>query len=155
MPSGEKKSLLILDGQGGGMGRKIAERLLAEKLELEILVVGANVAATSNMMKAGVSVGATGENAWVYNCKRADIIAGPLGIMLPHSMHGEISPQMAMAAAGSEAVKIVLPMAHHEHHIRVVGLGDKGLAALLEELAAQVKAAACGEGDSAFAGALC
>ena len=140
MPSNKKKCLLILDGQGGGVGRKIAERLLAEKLEVEILVVGANAAATSNMMKAGVPAGATGENAWEYNCKRADIITGPLGIMLPHSMHGEISPQMALAVAGSEAVKIVVPMEHHEHHIRVVGLSNKGLAALIEELVVQIKA---------------
>lgn len=126
-----KKQLLVLDGQGGGVGRKIVERLLEEKIGLEYIVVGANSAATSNMMKAGVSAGATGENAWVYNCARADIIVGPVGIILANSMHGEISPRMALAVMESPAKRVLVPVPNQ--HIAVAGLPELPLPQYLEE----------------------
>lgn len=126
-----KKQLLVLDGQGGGVGRKIVERLLEEKMGLDYIVVGANSAATSNMMKAGVSAGATGENAWVYNCARADIIVGPVGIILANSMHGEISPRMALAVMESPAKRVLVPVPNQ--HIAVAGLPELPLQQYLEE----------------------
>lgn len=125
------KRLLILDGQGGGVGRKIAERLLQEKLDMGFVVVGTNAAATSNMMKAGVPNGATGENAWLYNCAKADIIVGPIGIVLAHSMHGEISPNMALAVTESDAKRVLLPVTNQ--HIYIAGLQEMALAQYLEE----------------------
>ena len=125
-------SILILDGQGGGVGRKIAERLLSEKVDAEMVVVGANAVATSNMMKAGISAGATGENAWIYNCAKADIIVGPIGIILANSMHGEISPQMALAVVDSPAKRVLVPVANR--HISIVGLPEMPLSQRLDEL---------------------
>lgn len=125
------KRLLILDGQGGGVGRKIAERLLQEKLDMGFVVVGTNAAATSNMMKAGVPNGATGENAWLYNCPKADIIVGPIGIVLAHSMHGEISPEMALAVTDSDAKRVLLPVTNQ--HVYIAGLQEMALAQYLEE----------------------
>lgn len=130
-----KKLLLILDGQGGGVGRKIAERLLQEKsavADLNLVVVGTNAAATSNMMKAGVSVGATGENAWVYNCAKADIIVGPIGIMLANAMHGEISPEMASAVAESPAKRVLVPVPNR--HLSIAGLSELPLTEYLNEM---------------------
>ena len=127
-----KKTLLILDGQGGGVGRQIAERLLAEKLDMDFIVVGTNAAATSNMMKAGVAAGATGENAWVYNCARADIIVGPIGVILANAMHGEISPKMALAAADNGAKKILVPVPNQ--HISIAGLEILPLTHYLDNL---------------------
>lgn len=125
------KRVMILDGQGGGMGRKIAERLLAESLAVELIAVGTNAAATSNMMKAGVGIGATGENACIYNAARADIIIGPFGIIFPHAMHGEISPAMALAVAESAAERILIPVPNH--HLHLLGLTQAPLGKYLDE----------------------
>ena len=134
----DRKILLILDGRGGGVGRKIAERLLPECAELDMLVVGANAAATSNMMKAGVANGATGENAWIYNCAKADIIVGPIGVILAQSMHGEISPKMALAVAEAPAKKILVPVPNR--HIFIAGLPELPLAQVLDEVARVIRA---------------
>lgn len=136
MTEKQKKTLLILDGQGGGVGRKIAERLLPERLAIEYLVVGSNAVATSNMMRAGVPAGATGENAWIFNCGKADIIVGPIGIVLANAMHGEISPAMALAVANSLAERVLVPIPNH--HMRIAGLPDMPLAHYLDEMAKAV-----------------
>ena len=87
--------VVIIDGQGGGMGRALTERLRAASPEAEIVAVGTNVLATAAMLKAGASAGATGENAVRVNCRRADVIAGPIGIVLADALLGEITPEMA------------------------------------------------------------
>ncbi len=101
---------LLLDGQGGGIGAQLA-RLLAKELPAgwELLAVGTNVSATAAMIKAGASRGATGENALIYNAARADVILGPIGMILANGIMGEVSPAMAAAVSGSEAVKILIP----------------------------------------------
>lgn len=140
MQNTSKGTLLILDGQGGGVGRRLAERLLQEELDMELVVVGTNAAATSNMMKAGVAAGATGENAWRFNCTGAAIIAGPIGIILPDAMRGEISPSMAQAVAQSPAKKVLVPVANHQNHVHIVGLPETTLARHVEDAAAAVAA---------------
>ena len=129
---------MILDGQGGGVGRKIAETLLAENLNFEYIVVGANAVATSNMMKSGINTGATGENAWIYNCAHADIIVGPIGIILANAMHGEISPKMAFAVADSPAERVLVPVPNR--HIIIAGAEEKSLTQYLEYVLQFVKA---------------
>ena len=136
MKHAETKKVLILDGQGGGVGRKIAERLLQEPLHLEYIVVGTNAVATSNMMKAGITTGATGENAWIYNAGRADMIVGPIGIILANAMHGEISAQMALAVANSPAERVLVPVPNH--HIRIAGLPELTLSQYLDEMVKSV-----------------
>ena len=128
---------VIFDGQGGGIGRGIAEHLLHEKLPIRLIVVGTNAVATSNMMKAGVSTGATGENACVYNCAQADIIIGPIGIVFPNAMHGEISSRMTNAVMESAAEKVLVPVANN--HVQIVGLQPRPLAQTLDEMAEMVR----------------
>ena len=101
---------LLLDGQGGGIGAQLA-RLLAKELPAgwELLAVGTNVSATSAMLKAGASQGATGENAVIYNAARADLILGPIGLILANGIMGEVSPAMASAVSGSPAAKVLIP----------------------------------------------
>ncbi len=101
---------LIVDGQGGGIGAQLA-RMLAKELPegWELIAVGTNVMATGAMLKAGASQGATGENAVVYNAARADLILGPIGMILANGILGEVSPAMAAAVSGSPAVKILIP----------------------------------------------
>ena len=104
------KRCLLLDGQGGGIGVQLA-RLLAKDMPAgwELLAVGTNAAATGAMLKAGAAQGATGENALIYNAARADIILGPIGVILANGILGEVSPAMAAAVSGSEAVKVLIP----------------------------------------------
>ena len=70
---------------------------------------GTNAAATAAMLKAGASAGATGENAVVWNAGRAQVIAGPIGLVMANSMLGECSPAMAAAVAESPAHKVLIP----------------------------------------------
>ena len=104
------KRLLVLDGQGGGMGAQLI-KMLAPQLpaDCELLAVGTNVLATSAMLKAGAPRGATGENAVIYNAARADVILGPIGVLLANGILGEVSPKMSVAVSGSDAVKILIP----------------------------------------------
>ena len=104
------RRVLVLDGQGGGIGAQLV-RLLRPRLpeDCELLCLGTNVLATSAMLKAGGSQGATGENAIVYQAARADLILGPIGIIMANGILGEVSPTMAAAVSGSDAVKILIP----------------------------------------------
>ena len=104
------RRVLVLDGQGGGIGAQLV-RLLRPRLpeDCELLCLGTNVLATSAMLKAGGSQGATGENAIVYQAARAELILGPIGIIMANGILGEVSPTMAAAVSGSDAVKILIP----------------------------------------------
>ena len=103
-----EQRLVVMDGQGGGVGRALIERLRAGGYEGFLLAVGTNAAATAAMVKAGASAGATGEYAVVYNAARADVLAGPIGIVLAGGMMGEFSPAMARAVAESPAQKVLV-----------------------------------------------
>lgn len=106
------RTVLILDGQGGGVGSQLVKLLLPRLPgDCRLLCVGTNVLATSAMLKAGAPQGATGENAVVYNAARADVILGPIGVILANGILGEVSPVMAAAVSGSRAVKILIPSA--------------------------------------------
>ena len=108
--NGKKMKALVVDGQGGGVGKAIVERLKAEFPELAVIACGTNVIATNPMLKAGADEGATGAGAIVYNAERADIILGAMGIVVPFSMLGEYTPEMAAAVSKSEALKVLVPM---------------------------------------------
>lgn len=117
--------IAVIDGQGGGIGRSIVEQLSTTVPSAEITAVGTNAMATSVMLKAGANFGATGENAFIYNCSRADIITGPMGIILANAMLGEISPKMACAVSGSSAIKLLIPIS--ACGVRIAGLEEKSL----------------------------
>ena len=104
-----EQRLVVMDGQGGGVGRALIERLRAGGYEGFLLAVGTNAAATAAMVKAGASAGATGEYAVVYNAARANVILGPIGILMANGIMGEVSPNMSVAISGSEAAKILIP----------------------------------------------
>jgi len=112
------RTVLVLDGQGGGVGVQLV-RLLRPRLpeDCRLLCAGTNVAATSAMLRAGAAQGATGENAVVYNAARADLILGPIGVILANGILGEVSPAMAAAVSGADAVKILIPSASCGIHV--------------------------------------
>ena len=102
--------IVVIDGQGGNIGRRIVEEIKAKKTGCEILAIGTNSTATALMMKGGADVGATGENPVVLASRDADVIIGPIGIILADSMYGEITPRMAEAIGASKARKILIPI---------------------------------------------
>jgi len=130
--------IAVIDGQGGGIGKHITERLrrgLPE--EIEILALGTNALATSMMLRAGANEGATGENAVVFNAGRVALIAGSISILFANSMQGELTPKMAEAIASSPARKILLPLTRAG--VDIVGLKAEPLPHLIEELTIKVK----------------
>lgn len=102
--------IVVIDGQGGSIGKAIVEQLV-KKVDVEsIFCIGTNSVATANMIKAGAKHGASGENPVVVACRDADYIIGPIGIIMADSMLGEISPLMAQAVGASNAHKILIPI---------------------------------------------
>ena len=101
--------VVVVDGQGGGMGRGLVEAIKKKWPQLHVRAVGTNSLATAAMLRSGADDGATGENAVVFNAHRADVLLGPIGVLTPNGLLGEVSPAMAAAIGGSEAVKILLP----------------------------------------------
>ena len=102
--------ILVIDGQGGRIGRGIIEQLVKGGFNGEITAVGTNSSATEAMIKAGASGGATGENPVAVNAREADIITGPVGIIAANSLMGEVTPRMAYAVAESAAKKVLVPV---------------------------------------------
>ena len=102
--------ITIIDGQGGKMGKFLVEGVKKRFPEETVIAVGTNSVATAAMLKAGADHGATGENPVVYNSAHADLIVGPIGIIVANALWGEISPAMALAVGESPAEKILLPV---------------------------------------------
>ena len=131
------KKIVIIDGQGGKLGKTIVEQLKKLYPEQEIYAIGTNAMATAAMLKAGADYGATGENPCVVNAEDSDIIIGPVGIVIANALLGEITPKIAAAVGASKAYKILIPMNKCNHH--VVGCEDKGLAENIRLVCEKVK----------------
>jgi hypothetical protein len=130
--------IMVMDGQGGGIGSVVIKALRnAVTEDVEILAVGTNSAATARMMKAGANRGATGENAIVQTSPKADVIIGPLAILMAHAMMGEVTPRMAEAVSMSDAKKILIPLTQEK--VRLVGITADPLPHLVEEAVRVVK----------------
>ena len=123
--------ILVIDGQGGGIGRALVERIRGEWPGLPLIALGTNVMATSAMLKAGANQGATGENAICHQAKGADVILGPIGIITANAMLGELSPKMAVSIGESGALKILIPVGKCQ--TRVAGASDVTLSAALDD----------------------
>ena len=102
--------VVVIDGQGGRMGRQLVEEILRLLPEAELTAIGTNSIATAAMLKAGADAGATGENPAIVGSRRADIIIGPMGIVIADSLMGEITPNMAVALGQSQAKKVLIPV---------------------------------------------
>lgn len=125
------KKIVVIDGQGGRIGALFVGRLKHEAGACEVYAIGTNSIATAAMMKAGADYGATGENPVVVNCRDADIVIGPIGIISADSLVGEITPAMAVAVGQSAAQKVLLPINRCNNYI--AGVRDLSVADLIEE----------------------
>lgn len=139
-------TIIVLDGQGGGIGRAIITALLPKLPEgVQLLCVGTNAMATAAMLKAGAQRGATGENAVRWAAKNADILLAPIALVLKDSMMGEITGDMAASVGSSSAVRILIPTERCSTH--VAGAQGMSMQTLVEDAARQAAAIA---GQSGF-----
>jgi NAD(P)-dependent dehydrogenase (short-subunit alcohol dehydrogenase family) len=130
--------IAVIDGQGGGIGRVIVEKLRKELPEdVEIIALGTNSSATALMLKAGANEGATGENAIVHNAGRVDIIVGVVGIIISNAMLGELTPKIAEAISSSTARKILIPL--NRCNLEIVGVKGEPLPHYIDGAVSMIK----------------
>ena len=123
--------ILVIDAQGGGIGRQLVAAVRQSIPDAEITAVGTNSMATAAMHKAGADHAATGENAVVVACRKADVIVGPIGIVIADSLLGEITPAMAVAVGQSSARRVLIPFHHCDNLIP--GVASLSTGALIQE----------------------
>lgn len=132
-----KPLILVIDGQGGGLGKQIIEGIKTSGMDCDVVAVGTNSIASAAMVKAGADNTATGENAVVANCRTADIIIGPIGIVIADSLFGEISPVMAVAVGQSRARKLLIPINLCENI--VIGVNDLSTNKMIKDVLNQLR----------------
>ncbi len=133
----KQKRILVIDAQGGGIGKQIISALKKSSPQQWITAVGTNNMATAAMLKAGADEAATGENAVIVCARRADLIIGPVGIVIADSMLGEITPRMAAAVGQSDAERLLIPVNHCSNYI--VGVPDLSMGQLIEAVVREVR----------------
>ena len=121
--------IIVIDGQGGNIGKELIKSIRNSFPDVYIRAIGTNSTATSNMLKAGADEAATGENAVVVGCRQADIIVGPVGIVVVDALLGEVSENMAIAISRSSAKKVLIPM--NKCDLMIAGTADKNTSELL------------------------
>ena len=130
------KKIIVIDGQGGNIGKQLVKRIREELPDAYIRAVGTNSTATGNMIKAGADEAATGENAVIVAARDADIITGPVGIIVADAMLGEVSSAMAKAVSDSKAIKVLIPV--NKCDILIAGVKDKSISELIEAAIRQI-----------------
>ena len=131
-------TILIVDGQGGNIGRQLALRFKEVFPNATLHAVGTNSTAAANMLKGGADTAATGENAVIVACRRADVIVGPVGIAIADSLMGEVTPKMANAVGGSGCPKVLIPM--NRCDTLIAGISEGSVSHLLADAVEKVKA---------------
>lgn len=130
-------NILIIDGQGGQLGAQLIKTITSRFLDTTITAVGTNATATAAMIKAGAKQAATGENPVVVSCRKADVIIGPIGIVIADSLYGEVTPQMAVAVGQADATRILIPMNKCEN--LVAGVWDFTMTMMIEDVMARLE----------------
>lgn len=130
-------NMLVIDGQGGQLGGQLVKSLKANFQEVNIIAIGTNATATLTMLKAGADQAATGENPVIVACRKADVIIGPIGIVIADSLFGEITPQMSMAVGQADAIRILLPVNKCDN--LVAGIQDVSTTTILEDVVSKVR----------------
>jgi hypothetical protein len=129
-------NVLVIDGQGGQLGSQIIKAVISRYPDIDLTAVGTNAAATTAMVKAGAKKAATGENPIIVACRKADVIIGPIGIVIADALLGEITPDAAKAVGQSDAVRILIPINKCEN--LVAGVTNLTLTSLIEDALAKL-----------------
>ena len=130
-------NILVIDGQGGQLGSQLIKVISANFKEATVTAVGTNAIATAAMLKAGANQASTGENPVVVACRKADVIIGPIGIVIADALFGEVTPKMALAVGQADAVRILLPVNKCDN--LVAGVPDLNLTILIEDVIVKLK----------------
>lgn len=130
-------NITIIDGQGGQLGVQLIKEIGARFPTLEQTAIGTNAVATAAMLKAGAKYAATGENPVVVACRKADVIIGPIGIVIADSLLGEVTETMALAVSRADAVRILIPLNRCEN--LVAGVSDLSTKALISDVLAKLE----------------
>lgn len=136
--------IAVIDGQGGRLGQLVVEAIRTEGIACELVAIGTNSIATSAMLKAGAPQGATGENPVVVAARDADVIIGPVGIVIADALLGEVTPKMAQAVGQSSAVKLLCPVSHCNN--RVIGVKNLSMKEIAGEVIQSLKEVVAGRG---------
>ena len=131
-------NILVIDGQGGQLGSALIKAIKSSFSDISISAVGTNATATAAMLKAGAQQAATGENPVIVACRKANVIVGPVGIVIADSLFGEITPRMAVAVGQAEATRILLPVNKCDNLI--AGVPELGMSVLVEDTVKKLKA---------------
>lgn len=131
-------NILMIDAQGGGIGKQVVTAIKRDLPQIEITAVGTNSTATTAMLKAGADHAATGENAVIVGCRKADVIIGPIGIVIADAMFGEVTPAMALAVGQSDARRLLIPVNHCDNII--VGISDLSIGRLIDSVVKELEA---------------
>ena len=123
--------IVVIDGQGGNIGKQLVKSIKDNFNDVNIRVIGTNSTATANMLKGGADEGATGENAVIVGCESADIIVGPIGIIIPNALLGEVSEKMASAISKAKAQKVLIPL--NKCDVLIAGIQNKSTSELLDD----------------------
>ena len=134
-------NILVIDAQGGGIGKQLVTAIKKNVENAYITAIGTNYLATSAMLKAGAEQAATGENAIIVNSRKADVIVGPIGIVIADSLLGEITPAMAVAIGQSDAKRILIPLNHCNNV--VVGVPDLNIGRLIQGVVEELNKTIC------------
>lgn len=129
--------IVIVDGQGGKLGKLLVEQLKQVCPQAQLYAIGTNSIATATMLKAGADFGATGENPVIRNVMDADLVLGPMGIVVAHAILGEVTPAMAEAVGGCRARKLLIPM--NSCGVCVAGVQELPLSAYVTQIVEQVR----------------
>lgn len=129
-------NITVIDGHGGMLGAQLVKEISARFPSANITAVGTNSVATAAMLKAGANTVATGENPVVVACRKADVIIGPVGIVIADSLTGEITPKMAKSVGQANAVRILVPMNKCDNLI--AGVKEANTSALIEDVIAKL-----------------
>lgn len=124
-------NITVIDGQGGQLGAQLIKAILARFSDVNLTAIGTNAVATATMLKAGAKNAATGENPVVVACRKADVIIGPIGIVIADSLFGEVTDKMAVAVGQADAVRILIPMNRCDNI--VAGVSSLNMGALVED----------------------
>lgn len=131
--------VLVIDGQGGKLGGLLVQMIVKQFPSLELTAIGTNSTATATMVKFGAKRVATGENAIRVACRKADVIIGPIGIVIADALMGEVTPDMATTIGQADAIRILLPVNARCDNL-VAGIGNPTITELLTDACAKLRA---------------